>query len=68
MRAEELAELIRKRPFSPLRLHLTDGATFDIQHPAPIIVLRGRIDVGTRPDPQTGIVEAVEHISLSRNC
>ncbi len=46
MRAEELTELIRTRPFMPLRIHMTDGHTFDIQHPDQIIVLRSRVDIG----------------------
>ena len=33
MRAEELLELLRVRPFVPLRIHMTDGATYDIRHP-----------------------------------
>jgi hypothetical protein len=48
MRAEELAQLIRRRPFQPLRLHLTTGQT----------------EVGVDPDPNTGVVDRVEYISL----
>ena len=64
MRPEELAELIRKRPFQPLRLHLTDGSTFDVHHPDQVIILKGRVDVGVNPDPRWGVVDWVEHISL----
>lgn len=64
MRADELLNLIRTRPFSPLRLHVSDGTTYDIQHPDQIIVLRGRVDVGVGSDPDTGAVERVEHLSL----
>jgi hypothetical protein len=64
MRAKELMELIRKRPFSPLRIHLTDGSVYDIGHPDQIIVLSGRVDIGVAPDPATGVVDRVEHCSL----
>lgn len=64
MRPEELTALLRVRPFVPLRLHLTDGQSHDIRHPDQVIVLRQRVDVGVAPDPQSGVVERVEHISL----
>lgn len=64
MRPNELIELIRERPFSPLRIHVTDGTTYDIRHPDQIIVLRGRVDIGVGSDPDTGAALRTEHISL----
>lgn len=65
MRAEELVELLRARPFVPLRIVMTDGRTYDIQHPGTALVLRERVDIGIRPDPETGVVESVERCPLS---
>ncbi len=64
MRAEEFKELLQTRPFVPLRLHLTDGRTYEIRHPDMVLVLRQRVDVGIEPDPETGVLERVEHCSL----
>jgi hypothetical protein len=64
MRAEELTELLRRRPFVPLRIHLTDGQTYDVRHPDVVLVLRQRVDIGLQPDPQTGVLERVAHCSL----
>jgi hypothetical protein len=64
MRPEELVELLRRRPFIPLRLHVTDGQTYDIRHPDNVIVLRTRVDIGMTPDPGTGVVARVEYCSL----
>ncbi len=64
MRAEELTELLRARPFVPLRIHLTDGQTYDIRHPDLVLVLRQRVDIGLQPDPATGVLERVAHVSL----
>lgn len=64
MRAEELTELLRPRPFVPLRIHLTDGQTYDIRHPDLVLVLRQRVDIGLQPDPGTGVLERVAHCSL----
>jgi hypothetical protein len=64
MRAEEVTELLRTRPFVPLRIHLTDGQTYDIRHPDSVLVLRQRMDIGMQPDPATGVLERVDHCSL----
>lgn len=64
MRAEELTELLKTRPFVPLRIHLTDGQSYDIRHPDLVLVLRQRVDIGLKPDPTTGVLERVEHCSL----
>lgn len=64
MRPEEILELLRRRPFIPLRVHLTDGRVYDIRHPEQVLVLRQRLDIGIQPDPKTGVVEGVEHCSL----
>jgi hypothetical protein len=64
MRPEELKELLKARPFVPLRIHLTDGRQFDIYHPDRVLVLRGRVDIGVAPDPASDILDRVEHCSL----
>ncbi|MCI0458631.1 MAG: hypothetical protein L0Z62_16840 [Gemmataceae bacterium] len=64
MRPEELTELLRVRPFVPLRIHLTGGQSYEIHHPEQVLVLRGRVDIGIGPDPATGVLERVEHCSL----
>ena len=33
MRAEEVQTLLRRQPFVPFRIYLTDGATYAILHP-----------------------------------
>jgi hypothetical protein len=64
MRPDELIQLIRNRPFAPLRIHVTGGKHYDVQLPDQIIVLRGRVDIGVGADPETGAAERVEHLSL----
>ena len=51
-------------PDVPLRVHLTDGQTYDIRHPDMVLVLRQRVDIGLQPDPATGVLERVAHCSL----
>lgn len=64
MRAEELKQLLRRRPFVPLRLNLTDGAEYDIRHPDNILVLKSQIDIGVGADDKTGMLDAVDYLSL----
>ena len=64
MRAEELMQLVRRKPFQPFRVHVTTGQHYDIRHPEFIIVQRQSAEVGVDPDPKTGVVDRVEYISL----
>ncbi len=64
MRPEELMGLLRKRPFTPLRLHMTDGHTYDILHPEAMMVFRSYAVIGLRPDPETGLPERAEFCAL----
>jgi hypothetical protein len=64
MRAEEFKELLRIRPFRPLRVHMTDGSYYDIRHPDQVLVLWQRVDIGVPADHVSGIMERVEHCSL----
>ncbi len=64
MRPEKLLELIRARPFVPLRVHITRGQSHDIRHPDQIIVLRGRVDIGVATGGQNGVAERVDRVSL----
>lgn len=63
MRASEIMKLLKRRPFIPLRIHMTDGESYDIFHPDNIIVSHSRIDIGRGADPN-GVVDAVDYCSL----
>ena len=62
MRPEDLRKFVRKRPFFPFRIYVTDGQTYDIRHPDQIIVLRSRAVVGAGSD--SDFPEHLEHIAL----
>jgi hypothetical protein len=40
MHPDGLFAAIRRRPFVPLRLYVSDGATYDVRHPDSILVTR----------------------------
>ena len=64
MRAEELKQLLKRRPFVPVRLHMTDGTTYDIRHSDNVMVLRQRVDIGVPTEPGSDIMNRVEYCSL----
>ncbi len=40
MNPETLREQVRKQPFEPFRLYLSDGAHYDVRHPEMIAITR----------------------------
>ena len=40
MREEDLKRVVQAQPFVPVRLHLTNGATYDLTHPDGILTSR----------------------------
>ncbi len=46
MRAAELRVLLDRRPFEPIRLHISSGQTVDIKHPEMAVVTRSLVFVG----------------------
>lgn len=62
MRAEDLLEFHRRRPFVPYRIYVTDGQTYEVRHPDQVIVLRSRIVIGL--GGENGVPDHLEHIAL----
>ena len=46
MRADEMRALLDRRPFEPIRLHISSGQTVDIKHPEMAFVTRSLVVVG----------------------
>lgn len=65
MRPDDLLELIRAQPFEPFRIHLSDGAAYDIRHPDQIITQRSKVIVGVPGrDAPDGPAEHTVHCAL----
>jgi hypothetical protein len=62
MRAEDLFEFTRKRPFKPYRIYTKDGQVYDVLHPDQVIVLRSRVVIGV--GGENGVPEHLEHVSM----
>jgi hypothetical protein len=65
MRPECIRDELHRQPFVPLRLHLTDGKTYDIRHPEMIIVTSREVYVGREEtSPGSGIAKGLDLVSL----
>jgi hypothetical protein len=43
MRPDDILDLLKRQPFFPFRLHLSNGQTYDIRHPEMALVTRAAI-------------------------
>ena len=65
MRPEDFQEGLRKKPFQPFRIHLSDGTRYDLRHPELVMVGRSIALVGEpAADTEVPIFDRYETISL----
>jgi hypothetical protein len=65
MRPEDIRVFLRRQPFRPFRLALTDGRAYDVMHPELAMVGRSSMEVGlARPEDPENIAERIVSISL----
>ena len=46
MRPDDILDMLRRQPFLPFRIHLSNGQTYDIRHPEIALVTRAAIVIG----------------------
>jgi hypothetical protein len=51
MTTEELQGLVRKRPFVPFRIYVSEGASFEIRHPELLMVGKDSAFIGLTTNP-----------------
>jgi len=49
MRPSEILNHLRRQPFLPFRLFLTDGASYEVSHPEMAAVSRQEVVIGLEP-------------------
>jgi len=64
MSPEALRTELRREPYVPIRLHLTDGKTCDIRHPEMAMVKQREVYVGTESKPGSGVAAECDLVSL----
>jgi hypothetical protein len=46
MTPKVLVKRLRKRPFTPFRMIVSEGAAYDVRHPEQVIVMRDSVVIG----------------------
>jgi hypothetical protein len=64
MTAEELRDILRRQPFEPFRLVMTDGAAFDIRHPDLLWIGKRSAMVGLTGEPGQTFYERAVQVDL----
>jgi hypothetical protein len=61
----DLLQTLRKRPFEPFRLLISDGSSHDVRHPELVMVGLGSLVIGVPAAGQPGLYERYETIALN---
>ncbi len=65
MPPEEILQALRKRPFEPFRIHLSDGTVYEVRHPELVMVGRRSAIIGlTAPNQAQPLYDRVETVAL----
>lgn len=64
MRAEELRQLLDRRPFVPVRLYFSDGTAYDIRHPEMAFLTRSTVEIGISEKEGVRIFDRVIYCTL----
>jgi hypothetical protein len=64
MAPEDLRETLRRQPFEPFRLVMTDGQSYDFRHPDLLWVGRRSAQVGLTHDPGRTFYERAVQVDL----
>jgi hypothetical protein len=70
MPPQDLLQALRRQPFVPFRLHITDGTVYDVRHPEMLLLAVGSAVVGlpsaNLPFPQVERYEIVDLLHIVR--
>ena len=56
--------ILDRRPFEPVRLHISSGQAVDIKHPEMAMVSRSLVAVGVRESDERGVADYIVHYNL----
>src|SRR5438105_3043690 len=67
MPPEEIYSAVHRMPFEPFRMHISDGATFDIHHPDMLLARLRAIVIGLPGEPgkphERFVTVALSHVT-----
>ena len=64
MSPEALRQELRRQPFVPLRVYLTDGKVYEVRHPEMVLLSQREAYIGKESTPGSGIAVECDLVSL----
>ncbi|HEV3255776.1 MAG TPA: hypothetical protein VG013_02735 [Gemmataceae bacterium] len=64
MSLEDLRDIVRKHPFRPFRLFVSDGAAYEVRHPDLIMLGKRSVAIGLTHDPMATAYDRLAQIDL----
>jgi hypothetical protein len=65
MSPADILQALRKRPFEPFRIEVSDGTAYEVRHPEMVMVGLGSLSIGIPPvGALQPVYERVETVSL----
>lgn len=49
MSPEQIVNHLRRQPFLPIRIHMSDGSSYDVRHPEMALVTRREVTIALPP-------------------
>jgi hypothetical protein len=70
LRPDDLMDELRKKPFEPFRIHVSDGSVYEIRHPEFVMVSRSKVPIfvpaPNRPHPFFERYDTVALLHITR--
>jgi len=64
MSPEALRQELRRQPFVPLRVYLTDGKVYEVRHPEMVLLGQREAYIGRETAPGSGVAAECDLVSL----
>lgn len=64
MPLEEVMQFLRRSPFVPFRVYVTDGAAYDVRHPELVLPGARFVEIGIAADPNQMYFDRVVSVDL----
>ena len=64
MPPEEVRKRLRNQPFEPFRMHLSDGAAYDVVHPELVMLGHRSLVLGLASTPEDTLYERTVDVDL----
>ena len=64
IKPEDILALVRRQPFKPFRIHMSDGVSYDIRHPELVLVFPRRVVVVIPSDHREGLMQDLHYCAI----